>query len=287
MDFGTTFRNVRLAHNLKQQNIAAGIMSRTSISQIEHGKQNPTYDSAQILISRLGLSADEFEYVKNGYKRTETQEVIYQFMHLSDSTETNKIQRLLLRAKECNSNTPSTIISDVIIVLTAMNFIDIFDYEKLHNLVAPIWENLQHTDTWTTLDLYMINGILYFFDNETSQNIASLALHFIDAKFPHLLGLKNAFLLNSAYLSIQKNDLDSAKRNLKISGDISLKLHRFDLLWLAKARYALTDRDFKKVQSIKKLLIAMGADTIVSGLDNEIKELQYSNLIPELNSEKH
>lgn len=232
MSFGETLNQIRAARSIDQQQLSQGILSRTSISQIENNKQNPAYDKALLLMERLGIALSEFEYIDNNYKRN-------QFEHIVDSNEIENLKKLLFVAKSYDIKHPNQAIKNIIRVLSAFIKMPTVDEpQKLNYLVAPIWKNLERVDTWTMLDIFLINDILYYFDKKTEKTIAqmTLTLQTISKKFPHLVNLKNAILINSGYLALQSGDLSFARESLNQGIVLSKNLHRFDLMWLSKAR---------------------------------------------------
>ncbi len=274
MQFGKAFKIIRQSRSLSQSEVSKNTISRTSLSQIEHGKQKTTYDNALALINNLGISVGEFEYIKNGYKRDAVEEIIYRFEHLSDSTEEDKMKKLLSQAKEVNIQTPNIGIQNIIRVLTALLNIDTFDDNKLHSLVSPIWDTLEKIDTWTTLDLYLINNILYFFKLSTAQNIVKFSLKRIETNFPHLVHLKNAFLLNDSYLSMKAHDVDYAKKCLKESMQLSKAIHRYDLFLLGKIRWDMLSSEINDAYKCKEILNFIDASNLVLAVEHEFPELK-------------
>lgn len=272
MSFGRTLKAIRTARLVDQQQLSQEILSRTSISQIENNKQSPSYDKALLLMEKLGISLNGFEYIDNNYKRNQFEEIIYQFEHIVDSNETEQLKKLLSSAKNYEEKHPNQVIKNIICVVSAfikMNTVD--EPQKLKYLVAPIWKNLEKVDTWTTLDIFLINDILYYFDQKTAKSIAQITLSTISKKFPHLLNLKNAILINSGYLASQSGDVIFAKRCFDQSIILSRKLHRFDLLWLSKARLARLQKNPDIVKHCKDILYSMGASEMIKAIDQESK----------------
>uniref|UniRef100_UPI002ABD9661 helix-turn-helix domain-containing protein n=1 Tax=Priestia megaterium TaxID=1404 RepID=UPI002ABD9661 len=76
-DFGKTLKKIRESRGLSQEYLAANIVSRTSISKIENGKQVPTIANAQKLITRLDLNTNEFFYIQNDYRLDPKMQILY------------------------------------------------------------------------------------------------------------------------------------------------------------------------------------------------------------------
>ncbi|AUH37907.1 MULTISPECIES: helix-turn-helix domain-containing protein [Lactiplantibacillus] len=274
MDFGQTFKFVRTLHAVKQVDVAKNILARSSISQIEVGNQIPSYTNAINLLNNLGISVQEFEYIRNGYKLTPLEDLIYKFETLSDSSQTEDIKNLLAQAKKLNKTINSQNITNIIQVLTALLHVDDYSEKQLRSVVEPVWQDLSRFDSWTVLDIYLVNNILFFFDKEAATHIIDFSLEMIDSKFPHLLLLKNAFLLNSSYLSIIKNEKSDAVHRLNESVIISKKMHRYDLYLFSLIRLSIISDDLSKAQYYKDLLTKIGASNLSLAVEKEFPQLK-------------
>lgn len=274
MDFGQTFKFVRTLHAVKQVDVAKNILARSSISQIEVGNQIPSYTNAINLLNNLGISVQEFEYIRNGYKLTPLEDLIYKFETLSDSSQTEDIKNLLAQANKLNKTINSQNITNIIQVLTALLHVDDYSEKQLGSVVEPVWQDLSRFDSWTVLDIYLVNNILFFFDKEAATHIIDFSLEMIDSKFPHLLLLKNAFLLNSSYLSIIKNEKSDAVHRLNESVIISKKMHRYDLYLFSLIRLSIISDDLSKAQYYKDLLTKIGASNLSLAVEKEFPQLK-------------
>ncbi|BCD16139.1 helix-turn-helix domain-containing protein [Bacillus cereus] len=190
-NFGDTLKRIRESRGLSQTYLAADIVSRTSISKIENGKQEPTISNAKKLITRLDLNTNEFFYIQNDYKLDSKMQILYDFMNLSETTQDEPISKLINECKNYLSNTFDVKINSILIVLESLqNFEKGYDLSTLYENLKPVWERLSKLDDWLIIDLFLINNILYFFPIDTASNMAIHALKTIKSKYPHLLKLK-------------------------------------------------------------------------------------------------
>ncbi|MCL2501346.1 MAG: helix-turn-helix domain-containing protein, partial [Defluviitaleaceae bacterium] len=63
MDFiaiGGLIRNLRKQQNIRQEELAAGIMTRENLSKIENGKQSVSKEKLDLLFNRLGSAAQVY-----------------------------------------------------------------------------------------------------------------------------------------------------------------------------------------------------------------------------------
>ncbi|BCB36038.1 MULTISPECIES: helix-turn-helix domain-containing protein [Bacillus cereus group] len=271
-NFGDTLKRIRESRGLSQTYLAADIVSRTSISKIENGKQEPTISNAKKLITRLDLNTNEFFYIQNDYKLDSKMQILYDFMNLSETTQDEPISKLINECKNYLSNTFDVKINSILIVLESLqNFEKGYDLSTLYENLKPVWERLSKLDDWLIIDLFLINNILYFFPIDTASNMAIHALKTIKSKYPHLLKLKNAFYLNLSFLFLQKNLKDNATEYLFKSIEICKITHRYDLLLLAKIRLSICNKDLTRIREFCELLTAIEATNLVQGVKREVK----------------
>ncbi|MED1565582.1 helix-turn-helix transcriptional regulator [Bacillus paramycoides] len=271
-NFGITLKQIRESRGLSQTYLAADIVSRTSISKIENGKQEPTISNAKKLITRLDLNTDEFFYIQNNYKLDSKMQILYDFMNLSETTQDEPISKIINECKNYLSNTFDVKINSILIVLESLqNFEKGYDLSTIYEDLKPVWERLSKLDDWLIIDLFLINNILYFFPIDTASNMAIHALKTIKSKYPHLLKLKNAFYLNLSFLFLQNNLKDQATEYLFKSIEICKITHRYDLLLLAKIRLSICTKDLEKIKELCELLTAIEATNLVQGVKREVK----------------
>ncbi|MFJ8531581.1 helix-turn-helix domain-containing protein [Bacillus sp. NPDC094106] len=271
-NFGSTLKRIRESRGLSQTYLGADIVSRTSISKIENGKQEPTISNAQKLITRLDLNTNEFFYIQNDYKLDPKMQILYDFMNLSETTQDEPISKIINECKNYLSNTFDVEINSILIVLESLqNFEKGYDLSTIYENLKPVWERLSKLDDWLIIDLFLINNILYFFPIDTAFNMAIHTLKTIESKYPHLLKLKNAFYLNLSFLFLQKNLKDQATEYLLKSIEICKITHRYDLLLLAKIRLSICTKNLENIGEFCELLTAIEATNLVQGVKREVK----------------
>lgn len=271
--FGETFKFIRKSRGLSQDYVARNIVSRTSISKIENGKQTPSISKAYSLIKNLGLEADEFLYIQNNYKRDLKSSILHQFMNLSETTQAESISHVVNECKKYLSNYFDVQISHIFIVLQSLkSYENGEEFSKIEERLKPVWEDLSKLDTWLTIDLFIINNILYFFPINTSYNMTKQSLKTIENKYPYLLRLKNAFNLNISYLLMRENLFEQATKFLSESMELSKIIKRYDLLLIAKIRLSIINNNFEQIQEYYNLLVEIGAEELAFGVKKEVKQ---------------
>ncbi|MFL1664664.1 helix-turn-helix domain-containing protein [Bacillus cereus] len=280
LNFGKTLKQIRESRGLSQTYLAADIVSRTSVSKIENGKQEPTISNAQKLITRLDLNTNEFFYIQNDYKLDPKMQILYDFMNLSETTEDEPISKIIMDCKKYLSNTFDIKIHSILIVLESLqNFEKGYDLNTIYENLKPVWERLSKLDDWLIIDLFLINNILYFFPIDTAFNMAIHTLKTIEDKYPHLLKLKNAFYLNLSFLFLQKDLKKHATEHLLKSIEICKIIHRYDLLLLAKIRLSICAKKIEEIRRLCKLLEEIEAKNLVEGVKREVKYFLNVDLI--------
>lgn len=259
MTFGDTLKLIRISKSLSQKELNNNLMSRTSISKIENNRQIPTYPKAIILISELGVTPNEFEYIRNGFKQSSKQEIIDDFIHLSNSTQHKALEQLFIRCNNLLSKGQNDDIYRISLIIKALLCTDTKSLKELRIIVTPVWKYLETHDSWDKLDLYLVNNILFLFSSETSYTMANTAIKNIDQNYPQLRKLKNGFLLNEAFLLMQQNCWNSALQLLELSMSLSQQIQRFDLFILGRIRITICNGDFITAEKERKVLSLMGA----------------------------
>lgn len=279
-NFGETFKMIRESRGLSQDYVTNGIVSRTSLSKIENGKQTPTITNAFFLIERLDLELNEFFYIQNNYQYNSKSSIIQQFINLSESTQTEPITNLINECTKFLSNNYDIQINNILLVLQSLRDLENGeDFNKVKERLIPVWERLSNIDNWLTIDLFLINNILYFFPFDTAYNMTFQALKTLEYKYPYLLRLKNAFYLNIAYLLMNENLMEQATEFLNKSIDISKTTKRYDLLLLAKIRLSIIAKNSKHVSEYCNLLVSIGAESIAVGVRREMDIFLIENEI--------
>ncbi|WPP09115.1 helix-turn-helix domain-containing protein [Pediococcus inopinatus] len=274
MTFGDTLKLIRISKSLSQKELNNNLMSRTSISKIENNRQIPTYPKAIILISELGVTPNEFEYIRNGFKQSSKQEIIDDFIHLSNSTQHKALEQLFIRCNNLLSKGQNDDIYRISLIIKTLLCTDTKSLKELRIIVTPVWKYLETHDSWDKLDLYLVNNILFLFSSETSYTMANTAIKNIDQNYPQLRKLKNGFLLNEAFLLMQQNCWNSALQLLELSMSLSQQIQRFDLFILGRIRIAICNGDFITAEKERKVLSLMGATNMYKSIEYEINEFR-------------
>ncbi|WEV43087.1 helix-turn-helix transcriptional regulator [Lactobacillus sp. ESL0684] len=270
LEFGETFRKIRLGRGISQEALAKDLFSRETISKIESGKIYCPRGNYDVLLERLGVGDLEFKYIQANYSFTPKEKILYQLFDISLSTETDKIKQLLT---DCSKIENDSDIKRISLILQAYLLISKdHDLEKAKKLVQPIWyDNLQKAKLFTINDICILDMIAYAFDDTTNQKIITRILNEIDDHYPFLKSLKCNVLINSASLDLDNHDFAAAKTSLTKAAAIAKANHQYDKLLLCQAEIAICDHDISQANYYADLLEEIGAEPIAPALKMEIE----------------
>lgn len=157
MEIGKMIRKARKSRNMTQANLAEGIISRTSIVKIENGVQNPSFETVEKILERLGLSIVELYEFEHDSSEYEYNLILLSFKRLFNSTQVSEIDALIRSISQFNAGVNNQVLNNIRIVLEAFRKIDSEDIKKLRAEVMPVWRYLEKIDNWSEIDLYLIN----------------------------------------------------------------------------------------------------------------------------------
>ncbi|MDF7637962.1 helix-turn-helix transcriptional regulator [Lactobacillus sp. ESL0791] len=271
---GENIKDIRLSRKLKQTDLADHLFTRTAISKIEHNSQKPSYEDCIQLITRLGVSPTEFEYIRNNYSFTPKQEIIYCFINVAYSTQTTIINKLLEKCSLLDRDPDIARIEKILLAFKTGK--EQIGLTKAKKIIMPLWHDYySKIDTWTILDLYTLNMIFFIFDNETMNQISNKAIKMIETDYPFLKSLETSFLLNKAIIFIRAKDFTEALAALNKALPLCNETLRYDKLAITKFRIAICNKDKKEALHYLKVLEEMGATELVENFALELKMFDY------------
>ncbi|WEV70431.1 helix-turn-helix domain-containing protein [Lactobacillus sp. ESL0785] len=267
--FGETLKQIRNSRNITQQQLADNnLLNRSTISKIEHSTEEPAYEIAVRLIRTLGITPDEFSYIRNNYQLNAHDKIIYDILNIAYSTETNKIDKIIEQGTSLSSN---PIITRLIPILKGFKAANTNNLGLAKKLILPVWNDyLSKIETWTILDLCIINLIFFVFDEETMACISEQAIQTIENNYQFLKSLESSFLLNQAILYMERQDFNSAITSLNRALPLIEHSFRYDKLFLAKGRLAICNNNKKEALYCLNVLKEMGAINVQQALREEI-----------------
>ncbi|WEV39097.1 helix-turn-helix transcriptional regulator [Lactobacillus sp. ESL0680] len=266
---GENIKDLRIARKITQTDLAKTLYTRSAISKIEHSNQDLLYENAKVILEKLGVSQTEFEYIRNNYSFTPKEDIIYSFLNITYNTETATINELL---KKCSYLADDPDITHIKIILTAFkNDKDQLGLTLAKKMLIPLWnDQFSKYDTWTILDLHILNMIFFIFDTETMNQISKQAITVINTKYPFLKSLKASFLLNRGILLMRSGNITQAIQALKSTCQICQKNRQYDKLLIAQTRIAICNNDKDLALHYINILHELGATDLSTSLKKEV-----------------
>ncbi|WEV38482.1 helix-turn-helix transcriptional regulator [Lactobacillus sp. ESL0680] len=275
--FGEILRKTRKDIGITQMYLANKTIDRTTISKIESGMEEPYYENGVALIHNLGISMDEFEYIRRGYMWSSKEKLIYEFMMLSYSTQEDLINQLLVKLDLFDKDLD---ISRIKLILQAFKSINEHDGDitLAKKIVQPIWfDFLAQVDNWKILDLYILNKIFFIFDEDVMEMITNKAIKIIENHYPFLKELETSFILNRSRIRMNSHNVVAALRDLAVGEKLAQEVYQYDKLLVAKCRIAICKNDKLTAEYYASLASQIGAKEIALSLKDEIFKFILDN----------
>ncbi|RMC38102.1 XRE family transcriptional regulator [Lactobacillus sp. ESL0236] len=270
-NFGKTIHDLRISRNMTQQELADNLFDRSTISKIEHENLETSYENEVQLISRLGLTLNEFEYISNNYQFSTKNSLLSRFFDLEVSVEIDKVEALLQDCYLIKNDGDIKRIIRILKSILLLNKSHCVNHAK--EMVRPIWfDYLSKVQLLTITDISILNTIIYAFDYETADEIISKIITIIDNHYPYKKSLRINTLLNQASIQMLKKKYVLAANNLANLKPGLKDLKQYDKLLVVNARIAVCKRDKLSALEQVTLLHKIGANQLAEGLEQEINE---------------
>lgn len=268
-NFGKTIHNLRTRRKMTQQELAQNLFDRSTISKIENNELSTTYENEIKLITRLGLTPNEFEYISNSYQVGTKDQLLYCFSNLDDNVDQEEINGLL---QDCLFVKNDEDIKMIAIILKSLLLIN-NAAAHARELVQPIWFNyLRNIEVFTITDISILNSILFAFDYQTANEIITKIITNLDNRYPFMKELKANTLINQAIIQMKECQFNSAISILNDLQPLLKSLRQYDKLLVANARIAICQNDKQTALNQVSLLQKIGAAKLAKSLKQEVKE---------------
>lgn len=268
-NFGKTIHNLRTRRKMTQQELAQDLFDRSTISKIENNELSTTYENEIKLITRLGLTPNEFEYISNSYQVGTKNQLLYRFLNLDDNVDQEEINVLL---QDCLFVKNDEDIKRIAIILKSLLLIN-NAAAHARELVQPIWFNYLHNiEIFTITAITILNSILFAFDYQTANEIITKIITNLDNRYPFMKELKANTLINQAIIQMKERQFKSAISILNGLQPLLKSLRQYDKLLVANARIAICQNDKQTALDQVSLLQIIGAAKLAKSLKQEVKQ---------------
>lgn len=280
-DFGDIFKEIRIDRGYSQKYVAEGIMGQSAYSKVERNEIEPTFRKWLLILEKLNVSVEEFQYILNKQNLTEKEKLINEFFSLNynhpDNLELLKDELVAyLKVDE------DYLLRDIFYAcesLIALNTTQ--SVEKAQLFAKKIWERLEKFDKWYLLDIRLINTILFIFPIDVAVNIGERATKQL---IPYN-NLKEADILlinievNLSVLLIDEQKYPEALSYLEKVIPLCKKYQKYNQLAIAYSRKGIILQKTGKIdegsEHIAKAYSILNAIEDTKLIDDLDKELSY------------
>lgn len=174
-EFGDVLKEIRIDRGYSQQYVAEGIMGQSAYSKIERNEIEPTFRKWLLILEKLNVSVEEFQYILNKENLTKKEKLINEFFSLNYNHPDNLklLKEELVAYLKVDED---YLLRDIFYAcesLIALNTTQ--NVEKVQSFAKKIWERLEKFDKWYLLDIRFINTILFIFPIDVAVNIGERA----------------------------------------------------------------------------------------------------------------
>ncbi|WP_186673885.1 helix-turn-helix domain-containing protein [Sporosarcina sp. BP05] len=208
MSFGKDFKEIRKNRSYSQAEVASSITSQSTYSKFEAGIRDVDASIYLQLLHRLNISADEIDYIQNGYSYGQKQNLIHKLFSINYN-HTEHLRSLKRQAVDFLEEQYDQDIKNVYLICEAfIQLYDTKDIEVAKNIVGPIWESVSKYGQWYLNDIRIINTILFLFPVDIAIKFTETVLVRLDTykDFRDVARLKIAFKINLSLLLIKDKD---------------------------------------------------------------------------------
>lgn len=276
MNDGETFKLLRNSRAISQKDIIKNNLSRTTISKFENNKIMLSMTNFNYLLNSIDVSLEEFNFIKNDYSYTGKEQIIYLFNSIFSNSELENIDNLIILCDYYLDNNFSKSIKCIRNTLYVLKYIEHSSNNKLncHSKLyaADIWKELSQVDSWTILDIKIINCCLHFFDPSTYPHISKQLVKSLDKykEFTNIILLESSIYLNLTLLFLLQNNKKEAMFFSKKALDSSYKSKRIDYISVSLIRYGLLFGQEEKINDGLEMLKILNNASLYRMAEEEI-----------------
>lgn len=236
---GEVIRQIRHSKRYTQKYVAGDEMQRTTYAKIEACKMQPTIGKFLHILEMLDITFEEFDYIRNMYTFTGKEEIIHDFFQISTNVEVARFTMLKEKCEHYLAYHFDSIVSDILAVSKALILIlSENDYRQAFPLADKVWQRLSKLENWYSIELKLLNNILFLFPPSVSLSIAQRSLREIErlACVNDTNALKPAYLINMTLLLLNDGQFAEANTYAGQAIDACQALKRYDLISVAFMR---------------------------------------------------
>ncbi|MBC1525475.1 helix-turn-helix transcriptional regulator [Listeria booriae] len=167
---GDTIKEIRKMKNMKQDEFT---LSQPAISSIESSKRNVTVETLNSILADFNLSLREFEFIRNDYQFSKSDEIFFDFTSYKNSIEIAKNREMIDRIGAYVKKYPTNFIPYCIYVISdvysKISVNDTYDIESPESIY--IWQELKKRKKWTHQEIFIMSKLFFVFPLDESLEI--------------------------------------------------------------------------------------------------------------------
>ncbi|MBO0475266.1 hypothetical protein IGL98_003242 [Enterococcus sp. DIV0840] len=273
---GSSFKNIRQSRNITQKDICKQKISRTTLSKFENNKIMLSMAHFNYLLNSIDVSFEEFNFIENGYSYKDKEQIIYLFNKIFSNSDLKYLDNLITLCDNYLDDNFSKSIKCIRSTLYMLKHIADSTNSKLNCqsklYAADVWDELSKVDSWTILDIKIINCCLHFFDPNTYPLISKQLIKSLDKykNFSNIILLETSIYLNLTLLFSLQNDKKSALFFSEKALDRSFQSKRIDYISISLIRYGLLSNQKGKINDGLKILKLLNDDPLYKIVKEEV-----------------
>lgn len=272
MFFGGLLKQIRIERNIKQKELSDGIVSRSTISKIENGTHEPSFETAMKLINRLGISLSDFERRYMGEKSNSALEAY--FKNIDTQAPHSFHLRKIANVQATRNFEENAMTENIYMLSDALWRRTTTDRHQLQETIQAVWNKFQLVENWNRTDLYVLNDLIAFLPVKVAENVAKLGIDKISHEYPELIALKASFLNNLGLLLLLDDAASESEQVFDESIRYAKLVHRYDIALTAHVRKALARKNDQEVNKYVQIIATLEDIELLDSINHEITEIK-------------
>lgn len=279
MELGEILKDIRINRGYSQLNASHKIISQGVYSKVEAGTRDLDAVAFLKIANRMNLTADEIEFICNGYDYNEKQKILNTFFKMSYNNP-EKLQGIKIQAMNYLKEEDDVDLREVYSLCDALLIVsDSGDFEEARKLIEPVWKRLIKYTQWYLYDIRLINMMLFMYPMETTIAISKRVLERLKdyEKHESVDKLRDIYTINLSLLLIKSERAEEAleliEDRLQERQQMKYTMLALNLSRRALCKNLLQMEGYKEDQQMmKNLLLAYGANDLLVRLEEEFEK---------------
>lgn len=212
-NLGKVLRTIRENKGYTQREVADHEMSRSNYTKLEKNEINPNVVKYLAILDHMDMQHDELSFILNGYKLDDKSTVLYLFKGMELLPTLSYVNNVIEVAEKVLKKREDHLTRDILYICKAyVCLLEDYDLSKARMYAENIWNRLKKLDKFYLSEWYLLNGILFYFELDTSIAMTNKALKELEKYycFKEADELQISFLSNLSCILIAHKEYESA-----------------------------------------------------------------------------